>query len=91
MKTFLFHNRPTPHGFMNPALVAGLPPLRYASLEEAMVALRVELHRFVEQSTDNPQLYTHPIFGPIGAAEWARTHFKHGCHHLLQFDLIRTE
>jgi hypothetical protein len=30
----------------------------------------------------------HPIFGPIGPDEWSRTHFKHGCHHLLQFGLI---
>jgi hypothetical protein len=30
----------------------------------------------------------HPLFGPIGAEEWTRVHFKHAYHHLLQFALI---
>lgn len=31
MKRFLFNNRPTPQDVMNPALVAGLPALRYGA------------------------------------------------------------
>lgn len=88
MKTFLYHNRPTPQEFMNPALAAGLPPLRYGSLSEATGALTRELERFVDGPRSSEQLYTHPIFGPIGYDEWHRTHYKHTYHHLLQFGLI---
>ena len=88
MKTFLYHNRPTPQGFMNPVLAAGLPPLRYENLYEATSALARELGRFIDGARYNEQVHTHPIFGPIGHEEWHRTHYKHTYHHLLQFGLI---
>jgi oxepin-CoA hydrolase/3-oxo-5,6-dehydrosuberyl-CoA semialdehyde dehydrogenase len=92
MKAFLHHNRPTPHEFMNPALVAGLPPLRHAGLAEARTALRVAVDRFLAQPDVTPGVvHTHPLFGPIGVEEWARAHFKHGYHHLLQFGLVNGE
>jgi hypothetical protein len=87
-KKFLYDNRPTPHEFMNPALAAGLPPLRYGSLREAARALARELERFINGPRSGEQLYTHPILGPIGYDEWHRTHYKHTYHHLLQFGLI---
>lgn len=34
---------------------------------------------------------THPVFGPIGMAEWARAHVKHAYHHLLQFGALDAE
>ena len=89
MKKFLYDNRPTPREFMNPALAAGLPPLRYGSLSEATRALARELGRFIDGPRSSEQLYTHPIFGPIGYDEWHRTHYKHTHHHLLQFGLIQ--
>jgi len=88
MKKFLYDNRPTPREFMNPALAAGLPPLRYGSLREAIRALARELGCFIDGPRSSGQLYTHPIFGPIGYDEWHRTHYKHTYHHLLQFGLI---
>ena len=89
LKAFLYHNRPTPREFQNPVLAAGLPPLRHASLPEAKAALRVEVERFLRQAGDTPDtIHMHPVFGPIKAEEWARSHFKHAYHHLLQFDLI---
>jgi DinB superfamily len=92
MKPFLHHNRPTPHDFMNPALRDGLPPLRFPSLKAARAALQDEVDRFIEHSRTRPDTrHTHPIFGPIGVEGWSRTHFKHGCHHLLQFDLIEVQ
>jgi hypothetical protein len=88
-KTFLYDNRPTPHDFQNPALAAGLPPLRYAGLAAATAALRVEVDRFLREAAATPATARmHPVFGPIGAEEWARSHFKHCYHHLLQFGLI---
>jgi hypothetical protein len=92
MKSFLYHNRPTPHDFMNPALRDGLPALRYPDLGAAKAVLMTEVDRFIEHSRTRPHaLHTHPIFGPVGVEEWSRTHFKHGCHHLLQFGLIEVE
>jgi hypothetical protein len=88
LKEFLYDNRPTPREFMNPALSAGLPPLRYGSLSESTRALARELGRFIDGPRSSGQLYTHPIFGPIGYDEWHRTHYKHTYHHLLQFGLI---
>jgi oxepin-CoA hydrolase/3-oxo-5,6-dehydrosuberyl-CoA semialdehyde dehydrogenase len=92
MKPFLYHNRPTPHEFMNPALRDGLPPLRSPDLSAARTALMTEVDRFLEHARTRPDSrHTHPIFGPISVEDWSRTHFKHGCHHLLQFGLIEVQ
>ena len=92
MKPFLYHNRPTPHEFMNPALRDGLPQLRSPDLRAARTALMTEVDRFLEHARTRPDSrHTHPIFGPISVEDWSRTHFKHGCHHLLQFGLIEVE
>jgi DinB family protein len=89
MKPFLRSNRPTPREFMNPALVGGLPPLLQPGLAEAKAVLRAEVDRFLEHSLRDPDaLHVHPVFGPIDAEGWSRTHFKHGFHHLLQFGLV---
>ena len=92
LKAFLYHNRPTPHEFMNPALAQGLPALRHPGLREARAALMTEVDRFLRHARTEPEaIHTHPIFGPITVEEWSRTHFKHGCHHLLQFGLVELE
>ena len=89
MKRFLYSKRPSPHDYENPALIEGLPPLRQPDLRQARVWLLAEIDRFTTHQRTHPTaLHTHPIFGPIGPDEWSRTHFKHGCHHLLQFELI---
>jgi oxepin-CoA hydrolase/3-oxo-5,6-dehydrosuberyl-CoA semialdehyde dehydrogenase len=92
IKAFLHDDRPTPREFANPVLAAGLPPLRYGSLLEAAAALAAETDRFFAQADTTPQVrHMHPVFGPIGIEEWARAHFKHVYHHLLQFGLIAAE
>ena len=92
MKRFLYHNRPSPPEFMNPALTAGLPPLRHPDLRQARAGLLAEIDRFLTHQRTHPTaLHVHPIFGPIDPEEWSRTHFKHGCHHLQQFGLIEVE
>jgi len=89
MKPFLFNHTPMVHEFRNPALAAGLPPLRHPGLAAAKAALAVEVSRFLEHERSAPDtLHTHPVFGPITVEEWARAHFKHAYHHLLQFDLV---
>jgi oxepin-CoA hydrolase/3-oxo-5,6-dehydrosuberyl-CoA semialdehyde dehydrogenase len=89
LKAFLHDNRPTPREFQNPALVAGLPTLRYAGVADATAALRREVRLFLDQAAATPgAVRMHPVFGPIAAEEWARSHFKHCYHHVLQFGLI---
>jgi oxepin-CoA hydrolase/3-oxo-5,6-dehydrosuberyl-CoA semialdehyde dehydrogenase len=89
IRAFLYDNRPTPREFANPVLAAGLPSLRYGSLTVATAALTAETERFFAQAGSTPQVrHMHPVFGPIGIEEWARAHFKHVYHHLLQFGLI---
>jgi oxepin-CoA hydrolase / 3-oxo-5,6-dehydrosuberyl-CoA semialdehyde dehydrogenase len=88
-KPFLYSNMPTPREFLNTALVDGLPPLRHGSLVDAIEALRAEVRRFFDQAAQEPDArFAHPVFGPIAAEEWSRSHFKHVRHHLLQFRLI---
>ena len=86
-KAFLHDNTPMMHEFRNPALVAGLPPLRHPDLERAKAALAVEVRRFLDYAGAAAR-HTHPVFGPLTAEEWSRAHFKHAYHHLLQFDLV---
>lgn len=88
-RAFLLDNTPMSHEFRNPALVAGLPALRHASLAEARRALRAEVDRFLEQCRSAPSATRmHPVFGPLALADWERSHYKHTYHHLLQFGLI---
>ena len=88
-KPFLYSNMPTPRAFVNTALVDGLPPLRHASLADAIEALRAEVRHFLDHAAEAPDArFAHPVFGPIAAEEWSRSHFKHARHHLLQFRLI---
>ncbi len=92
LRPFLHNNRPTPHEFMNPVLRDGLPALRFRSLDESRAALVSAVDRFFHHVRTRPDaVHTHPIFGPIGLAEWSRTHFKHCAHHLLQFGLLEVE
>jgi oxepin-CoA hydrolase/3-oxo-5,6-dehydrosuberyl-CoA semialdehyde dehydrogenase len=88
-KSFLHDNTPMMHEFRNPVLVAGLPPLRHPSLAAAREALAVEVSRFLDHERSTSEaVHTHPVFGPLTAEEWARAHYKHLYHHLLQFGLI---
>ena len=89
LKPFLFNGTPMVHEFRNPALASGLPALRHAGLAEARAALALEADRFLAHERSAPEaVHTHPVFGPLSVEEWARAHFKHAYHHLLQFALI---
>ena len=88
-KAFLLDNQPMPHEVVNPALVGGLPPLGQAALADAVDALRREVGHWFERAVAEPDArHTHPVFGPLDAEQWSRSHFKHVRHHLLQFRLI---
>jgi len=88
-KRFLYDNRPTPHEFRNPLLGEKPPAYRYGSLVEAKSVLQQATTSLLHHFREHPEaVHVHPLFGPIGAEEWERTHFKHCYHHLLQFRLV---
>jgi hypothetical protein len=90
--TFLTHDRPTPQGFENPVLTAGLPPLAHGDFASATTALRREVDRYLSLAESEPAaLRMHPLFGPIDAEQWSRTHYKHVRHHFTQFGLYPDE
>ncbi len=89
VKRFLYVNVPMQHDFRNPALAEDPPELRFAGLAEARDALQDALNQYLGHFADSPDtVEMHPVFGPLGAEEWERIHFKHCYHHLLQFGLI---
>ncbi len=89
-KSFLHNDLQTPHNFKVPYLEKELPPNKYTSLEESIIAFRQELASFNNYNEkDNNQIKIHPIFGPLNHDEWSRCHFKHMYRHLLQFGLIK--
>jgi hypothetical protein len=91
-RTFLLDNRPTPHGFESPVLREGLPPLRFASIDDAKKELVAQMRTFLAMAPESRQIErTHPLFGQLDFDGWSRNHFKHVAHHLLQFGLIEVE
>jgi len=90
-RAFLASDRQMPREFQNPTLLGGLPPLRYASLREATIALDREIQSFLRQPSDPDPSYMHPVFGAIGIPDWQRMHYKHTYHHLQQFGLTDAE
>jgi oxepin-CoA hydrolase/3-oxo-5,6-dehydrosuberyl-CoA semialdehyde dehydrogenase len=89
VKRILYDTRPLPHDYKNPLLGEDLPPCRFSTLTDAKAALLEEIFRFIDHFHKQPDaVHVHPIFGPLGAEEWYRAHFKHCYHHLQQFGLI---
>ena len=89
VKTFLHDNRPTPHNFKNPLLGENPPLLRFHSFDDAKNRLLKEIAHFVVHFREQPNaIHVHPVFGPLGAEEWQRSHFKHCYHHLQQFGSV---
>jgi hypothetical protein len=88
-KRFLYDNRTTPRLFKNPLLGEQPLPHRYQKFSDAKAALLKNIDIFHTYFLEHPgAVHTHPVFGPLGADEWQRSHFKHCYHHLLQFGLL---
>jgi oxepin-CoA hydrolase/3-oxo-5,6-dehydrosuberyl-CoA semialdehyde dehydrogenase len=88
-RRFLYTDSPTPQNFKNPLIGESAPPLRFSGLPGAVEKLKDESREFPKHFRENPRsVHVHPIFGPLGAGDWERTHYKHCYHHLLQFGLI---
>jgi len=65
------------------------PAFRFGSMAEARAALQMATTSYLHHFREHPEaVHVHPLFGPLGAEEWERAHFKHCYHHLLQFRLV---
>lgn len=89
IKKFLYDNRLSPKLYKNPMLGEEPPDFRFKSLIDTKNALHQWIIRFHEYYKTNPDIINHhPIFGPLNAEEWERTHYKHCFHHMMQFGLL---
>ncbi len=88
-KKFLYSDTPTRPNFKNPVLGDQPNPPLIADLQKAKTVLKEKADEFYDYYAKNPRKQEiHPIFGPLNFEEWERNHFKHGIHHLIQFDLM---
>ena len=63
-------------------------PLRYATIEEAIIDLEKQVNNFFKYFEDDPEKKTlHPAFGELNFEEWVQLHHKHVKHHLKQFGI----
>ena len=89
IRIFLYDEHPSPRNLRNPALAAGLPPLRSPDFAAAIAAMDLARRRYVDLDESSRRVaFAHPVFGPLVHEEWSRFHYKHVFHHLLQFGLI---
>ena len=73
----------------NPLLPATPSPLRLSSLAAAAAELLLEIDEFFRYYQQPPTTArAHPLFGPLGFADWLVFHFKHVGHHFQQFHLL---
>ena len=63
-------------------------PLRYATIEEAIIDLEKQVNNFFKYFEDDPEQKTlHPAYGELNFEEWVQLHHKHVKHHLKQFGI----
>lgn len=73
---------PWPTGFQAPEALFERQPGRF---EDDRRTLLEWLDRFCRESAGRRLLPAHPALGRLEPSEWARFHFRHLDHHLLQF------
>lgn len=69
--------------------VDDLPPLKYASLEEALAQIPIAVARFYNFFDGHPEKKLfNPMMGQLGFEEIELFHFQHCRYHLWQFGLL---
>jgi oxepin-CoA hydrolase/3-oxo-5,6-dehydrosuberyl-CoA semialdehyde dehydrogenase len=89
-KDFLMSSKGFMRNFRFPLLPSdGLQPLQFASMDEAVGALR-QVNAEYMAMLDDPSFETapHPFYGKMNREEAVMFQFKHFTHHLMQFGLI---
>jgi hypothetical protein len=89
-RLFLFSDDPYAKNIPNPVFSKGLPPLRKASLADAIDLLEDEMRAFFAYHKSHPDaVEIHPVFGPLDVHGWLVFQSKHMSHHMAQFDLLK--
>lgn len=87
-RAFMFSDEPYPKNLANPLFSKGLPPLRKASLSDAIDQLEDEMRTFFTYHEAHPKaIEVHPVYGDMTTNEWLHFQAKHMGHHLTQFGL----
>jgi len=88
LKRYLMSSRPLPKEFVNPLIGAGLKPLQYSSLSEAIAVLKIEIEGYYSYFEKNPDAtLVNATFGELNKIEWDVFHEKHFKHHYTQFGI----
>ena len=88
-KEFLLSEKEFRENTKAPVLPEEPLPLRYGTMEEAMIDLAKSIEDFFSFFNSDPAKTTlHPAFGELNFAEWVQLHHKHVTHHLKQFGLL---
>ena len=88
-KDFLMSDLPF-QPFESPRDKDGLPPLKYANLDDAKYELVKRVEEFNTYYKNHPAARANcPAFGSLSYYEWKKFHGKHLYHHFSQFKLIQ--
>ena len=75
--------------FPSEKTVDDLPPLKYSSLDEALVQIPVAINRFYTHFETNPSFkFYHSRMGELSFDKLELIHFQHYRYHFWQFGLL---
>ena len=87
--TFMMSDRPFRENTPNQLLPETPPPVKHASMKEALAELQVEIVDFFNVYAQTPGLrVTSPFFGELNFEEQVHLLHKHAMHHARQFGLV---
>ncbi len=88
-RRYLYDEKMASRNFKNPLLGEHPPGFVTHDFSVAQSDFLRELKIYFAYFKQNPDaIPVHPVFGPIGAEEWDRSHYKHCYHHLYQLGAI---
>lgn len=88
-KPFLNSDNELQTGFKAPFLSEAPTPLKFSSINEAVIDLIEQVQHFETVFNENPnRTVVHPFFGELDYEYWKKFQVKHFTHHFKQFGLV---
>lgn len=89
IRLFLMSETPFKENTKSPVLGDEPAPHKFASLQEAIDKMEVELNdMFTAYETSPGKQFLNPVFGELDYAQQVQLIHKHAIHHLTQFQLL---
>lgn len=89
MYAFMMSEKPFRENTPNQLLTEIPPPVKRATMDEALTELQNEINDFFEIYSKNPDLRNvNPFFGNLNFEEQVHLLHKHAMHHARQFGLV---